>query len=68
MAKIWFIRREEVSKDYGPFFSTKERAIAFLREDDCDAHDDLTDSIDGTDPYINIIEVVLDDERVCFDG
>ena len=61
--KIWFLRRET---DYGPFFSSRENAIAFLdSENDDDL--DLESTLNGTDPYINLVEVELDTE-VYFDG
>lgn len=67
MAKIWFIRKET---DYGPFFSSKEKAIQYLldrenEEEDSDA--DISKILADNDPYTSLVEVTLDKE-VFFDG
>lgn len=72
--KIYFIRHET---SYGPFFSTREQAIdcALKRLEDNTINNSPTyivnrinDILKGTDPYISIEDVTLDDEDVCFDG
>ena len=59
---IWFIRSET---DYGPFFSTKEKAISYLEnQETLDGNCKYTEN----NPYVNIEEVELDKENICFDG
>ena len=68
MSKVYIIKHET---DFGPFFSSKEKVIAYLKDPD---HADVDDPsrinpiLEGRDPYINVLEVELDDEDVCFDG
>ena len=63
--KIWFIRHET---DYGPFFSTKERAIELLKEDAEWWAKYGEEVLADKSPYTTIQEVELDDKDVCFDG
>ena len=68
MTIIWCIKHET---DFGPFFSTKDKAISYVKRevfDDEEAAIRLEDAIAGNDPYCNIIEVCLDDEDTIFDG
>ena len=68
MPKVYIIKHET---DFGPFFSSKDKVKAYLEDPyHVDANDpariDLI--LEGRDPYINVLEVELDDEDVCFDG
>ena len=65
--KIWFIRRET---DYGPFFSSKEKAIRYLLDRENEEEDgevDISKILADKDPYISLVEVILDKE-VFYDG
>jgi hypothetical protein len=62
---IWFIQEETT---YGPFFSDIDKAEGYLRHD-CEMEEaQLARALAGTDPYINVVGVVLDDASVSFDG
>ena len=69
---IFFIRDDNETK-YGPFFSSLEKAIAYLkvhREDDEDDKDTewLKAVIRGDDTYTSIERVMLNDVQVRYDG
>ena len=64
--RIWFIRHET---DYGPFFSTREKAIEWLKQDEENDNlpQHLAEILAGDDPYTSLMEVELDTETY-FDG
>ena len=63
---IWFIKHE---RSYGPFFSSRQKAIYWLMQDVDDNHSALrlADILTDSDPYTSIVEVELDKEQF-FDG
>jgi hypothetical protein len=63
--KIYFIRNET---DYGPFFSTRDKAIQYIG--DSYRHDpkERDAIIHGDSCYTGIQEVELDQRGVIFDG
>jgi hypothetical protein len=72
MATICFIQRET---DYGPFFSTRDKAEQYLKDqvpEDADDEEkkELAEQLAGKSCYVNIVEVELDntDTRSMFDG
>lgn len=66
MASIWFIKHET---DFGPFFSTKEKAIKYLIDDDEEMDERRLKAIlENRDPYVAVVEVELDDADISFDG
>lgn len=67
-SKIWFIVHET---EFGPFFSTKDKAIAYVKTKLLDDEEFAVrgqDVVEGNDPYVNIVEVKLDNEDCQFDG
>lgn len=68
MARIFVIKHET---DVGPFFSSKAKARAYLEHPNHKINSDgwtPDDAMEGNDPYVNVLEIELDDERVCFDS
>ena len=66
--KIWFIRCET---EYGPFFSSLENVRGYLQDPDhrpTDKPDNIEEILNGTNPYMSVQEVELDDISACFDG
>jgi hypothetical protein len=73
--EIYFIQHET---DYGPFFSSREKAVTFLKKDMLSPNaspelrrqeeEELEKAIAGKSCYTNLVPVTLDDESVSFDG
>ena len=67
MASVFFIRHET---SYGPFFSSKEKAAAYLLKDGFEApgEEELAEMLEGRHCYCNVVEVELDNPDISFDG
>jgi len=63
--KIYFIKHET---DYGPFFSSRAKALDYLKEDSEWWKVWGAGIETDKDAYITVQEVELDDENVRFDG
>ena len=69
--KIYFARYERY---FGPFFSTMDKAVEWLKEDDHRPTvngvvvDDIDEILEGRNAYISIRAVELDDWDVICDG
>lgn len=68
MKYIYYIRHET---DYGPFFSSRKKAIAYLQDDGEDGRwwaEHGKDVVNGDDAYTTIQKVKLDDINERYDG
>lgn len=64
--KIFLIKRET---SFGPVFSSQQKAKDYLRREYKDYPEIVINKVvRGSHPYVNIVEVELDDEDFWFDG
>ena len=61
---ICFIQEETT---YGPFFTSRGRAEQYLKDRGL-GEKNMSLAMAGRNPYINVVSVVLNDEKVSFDG